>query len=85
MRKRHEAAAKSMIAGELMLLRLDCAVVQSRHREESGYAAFDTVLAAFPEGTPLYETAGFLERTHIQICVRHPVSVVRYFCVKGRR
>jgi hypothetical protein len=76
-----------MIAGELMLRLLDCAVVQSRHRdrEEGGYAAFDTVRAAFPDGTPLYETAEFLERTHIQICVRHPVSVVGYFWVKGRR
>lgn len=75
------------IAGELVLRRLDCAVVQSLHRdrEEAGYAAFDTVRAAFPEGTPLYETAGFLERTHIQICVRHPVSVLGYFRVKGQR
>ncbi|HBJ87079.1 MAG TPA: hypothetical protein DDZ88_25110 [Verrucomicrobiales bacterium] len=75
-----------MIGGELVLRRLDCAVVQSLHREreEGGYAAFDTVRAAFPEGTPLYETAGFLERTHIQICVRHSVSVLGYFRVKGR-
>ncbi len=75
-----------MIAGELVLRHLDCAVVQFLHqrREEGGYAAFDTVRAAFPEGTPLYETAGFLERTHIQVCVRHPGSVLGYFRVKRR-
>lgn len=74
-----------MIKGELVLRRLDCAVIQFLHhdREENNLPAFDTVRAAFPEGTPLYETAGFLERTHIQICVRHPCSVVGYFRVKA--
>ncbi|MBE2282065.1 MAG: hypothetical protein IAE77_01240 [Prosthecobacter sp.] len=76
-----------LVAGELALRHLDCAVVQflHRHRMETGLPDFDTVRAAFPEGTPLYETAGFLERTHIQICVRHPASVLGYFRVKRRR
>lgn len=76
-----------LVDGELVLRHLDCAVVQFLHqrRMEVGLPAFDTVRAAFPEGTPLYETAGFLERTHIQICVRHSVSVLGYFRVKGRR
>jgi hypothetical protein len=76
-----------MIQGELALRRLDCAVVQFLHRDrdESQLSAFDTVRAAFPEGAPLYETAGFLERTHIQICVRHPGSVQGYFRVKTPR
>ncbi len=76
-----------MIQGELALRHLDCAVLQFLHRdrEESGFPAFDTVRAAFPEGTPLYESAGFLERTHIQMCVRHPSSVVGYFRVKTAR
>lgn len=75
-----------MIQGELALRRLDCAVIQSLHenREESGLPAFDTVRATFPEGTPLYENAGFLERTHIQICVRNPKNIVGYFRVKAR-
>lgn len=86
-----EAGAKlpqnRMIADELVLRHLDCAVVQFLHqcRMEGDLPAFNTVRAAFPEGTPLYETAGFLERTHIQICVRQPVSVLGYFRVKGRR
>lgn len=67
-----------------MVRRLDCAVIQSLHqnREESGLPAFDTIRAAFPEGTPLYPNAGFLERTHIQICVRDPKSIIGYFRVK---
>jgi hypothetical protein len=76
-----------MIKGELALRRLDCAVIQFLHhdREENNLPAFDTVRAAFPEGTPLYESAGFLERTHIQICVRDPSSVLGYFRVKKVR
>ena len=76
-----------MIQGELALRHLDCAVVQFLHRDrdESKLPPIDTVRAAFPEGKPLYETAGFLERTHIQICVRHPRSVVGYFRVKSAR
>jgi hypothetical protein len=82
-----EMPQNRLVAGELALRHLDCAVVQflHRHRVEVGLPAFDTVRAAFPEGTPLYETAGFLERTHIQICVRQPVSVLGYFRVKRRQ
>ena len=32
---------------------------------------FDTVRALFPEGGPLYPTAGFLTKTHVQIAVRN--------------
>ena len=82
-----EMPQNRLVDGELVLRHLDCAVVQFLHqrRVEVGLPAFETVRAAFPEGTPLYETAGFLERTHIQICVRHPVSVLGYFRVRRRR
>ncbi|MDP1586210.1 MAG: hypothetical protein Q8M07_00580 [Prosthecobacter sp.] len=74
-----------LVKGELVLRRLDCAVIQSLHQErkESGLPAFDTVRAAFPEGTPLYQNAGFLERTHIQICVRNPTCILGYFRVRS--
>ena len=73
-----------MIKGELALRRLDCAVIQSLHQErkESGLPQFETVRAAFPEGVPLYQNAGFLERTHIQVCVRNSDSILGYFRVK---
>jgi hypothetical protein len=35
--------------------------------------------AAFIEGLPLYENAGFHEQTHIQICVRKPEQIIGYF------
>lgn len=82
-----EMPKNRIVSGELALRHLDCAVVQflHRHRMEVGLPAYDTVRAAFPEGSPLYETAGFLERTHIQICVRNPASVLGCFRVKVRR
>lgn len=85
-----EAGAKlpinRLIHGELAMRHLDCAVIQFLHqdREEIGLPAFDTVRAAFPEGTPLYESSGFLERTHIQICVRNPSQLIGYFRVRSR-
>lgn len=74
-----------LVKGELVLRRLDCAVIQSLHQErkEGSLPAFDTVRAAFPEGTPLYQNAGFLERTHIQICVRTTACVLGYFRVRS--
>jgi hypothetical protein len=48
-------------------------------REAEGELPFDTVRAAFIEGPPLYENAGFHEQTHIQICVRGPQQIMGYF------
>jgi hypothetical protein len=63
--------------GDLVLRHLDCAVIDhlnvtvdavaAQHR---GVQSFQTIRALFPEGKPLYPTAGFRELTHIQICVR---------------
>ena len=60
---------------------LDCAVLNFVHlmREQQNEAAFDSVRAAFIEGPPLYENAGFHELTHVQICVRRPQQIVGYF------
>jgi len=86
----HDAAtalpANVSVDGELVLRRLDCAVIQHLHRrrEESGLTPFDTVRAAFPEGRPLYPGAGFQEHTHLQICVRNPAQIIGYFRVRGR-
>lgn len=65
---------------QILLLRyLDCAVIEELHteRESQGLKAFDTVRGLFHEGEQIYNTSGFFEKTHIQICVRNPN------CIKG--
>ena len=59
----------------------DCAVINFVHlmREAEGRTAFDTVRPAFIEGPPLYEHAGFCQKTHVQICVRNPQQIIGYF------
>ena len=58
---------------------LDCAVVNWLHyiREQDGAEAFQSVKGVFIEGNPIYPTAKFREKTHIQIAVREPK------CIKG--
>lgn len=65
----------------------DCAVINFVHlmREAEGQPAFDTVRAAFIEGTPLYENAGFHQKTHIQVCIRHARQIIGYFRPIGIR
>jgi hypothetical protein len=60
---------------------LDCAVLRTLHqlREETGAKPFDTVRAAFIEGQPLYENAGFATKSHIQVCVRDVARIKGYF------
>jgi hypothetical protein len=70
-------------SAELLLRNLDCAVIQFVHeiRERDKAQSFDSVRAAFMEGKPVYDTAGFHERTHIQICVRNQRQIKGYFRV----
>jgi len=58
---------------------LDCAVMNRLHGlfDGAGLPAVDTVKGIFTEGKPVYPTAGFSEKTHIQIAVRNPA------CIKG--
>lgn len=60
---------------------LDCAVINYVHdmRWHENEVPFDTVRAVFIEGAPLYEGAGFHEKTHVQICVRKPRQIIAYF------
>jgi len=69
------------VGDQVPIRALDCAVINNVHlmRETEGEPAFDTVRAAFIEGSPLYENAGFYEQTHIQICVRKPAQIIGYF------
>lgn len=69
------------IGNGVLLRALDCGVINYVHlmREAEREPAFDSVRAAFIEGLPLYENAGFHEETHIQICIRKPEQIVGYF------
>ena len=60
---------------------LDCWVINTIHENNktSGLKPFDSVRAVFIEGKPLYPTAGFFDKTHIQICVTNPNSIKGYF------
>jgi hypothetical protein len=75
---------KAGFQGDLDLVKrhLDCATVNFVHqiREKLGKPAYDTVRGPFTEGRPLYQGAKIMDKTHIQICVRHPRSSIRgYF------
>jgi len=66
--------------GQDKILRfLDCAVIEYTHKllEEKKERPFDSVRAAFIEGNPIYEGAGFYDKNHIQICIKNPN------CIKG--
>ncbi len=60
---------------------LDCAVIEYTHRflKDNGEKAFDSVRAAFTEGKPIYPSAGFFEKTHIQICIINPNCIKGFF------
>ena len=66
-------------SGDSLRRNLDCAVMRRLHSilEEAGMPPVDTIRGVFIEGRPIYETAGFHTKTHIQIAVRNPA------CIKG--
>jgi hypothetical protein len=67
--------------GDLLQRYLDCAVINHIHsvikRDKS--KAFDTVRGVFLEGKRIYDTSGFHEKTHIQICVRNLSNIKGIF------
>ena len=73
------------ITDDLLLRFLDCAVIESLHKfnEDNGKEEYDSVRAGFWEGTELYETAGFREKNHIQICIRNPKCILGLFLPEG--
>lgn len=64
---------------------LDCAVISTVHqlRKDTGRPPYDTVLGVFEEGGPLYPGSGFRKKSHIQIAVLTPNSIVNYFPVRN--
>lgn len=72
---------RNSVGHDLLARRLDCAVISFLHksRESRGDTSFDSVRAAFVEGEPLYDNAGYSTKNHIQICVRNPACIQGYF------
>ena len=69
---------------DLLLRNLDCAVIEDLHkdRERANLTQYDSVRGVFLEGKPIYETSGFMEQSHIQICVRNPNCIKGFFAPK---
>jgi len=66
---------------DYLIRNLDCAVIELTHTitYEKLHKEFDTVRGIFWEGKELYPTAGFLDKNHIQICVRNTDCIKGYF------
>ena len=72
-------SAPSGTDADLLLRRLECAVIELLHEENAGRREFDTVRGLFFEGHDLYPNAGFKAKNHIQLCVRNPNCIKGYF------
>ena len=72
---------RSSGSDDLLLRTLDCAVINFLHsqRTQQGLKPFDSVRGVFWEGEPIYPTAGFKEKNHVQIAVLNPNCIKGYF------
>ena len=66
---------------DLLLRNLDCAVIQQIHayNEKRGYEPYDSIRGVFTEGSEVYPGAGFVEKTHTQLCIINPNCIKGYF------
>lgn len=66
---------------DLLLRDLDCAVIQQIHdyNRSMGKTMYDSVRGVFPEGGEVYPGSGFVDKTHIQICIVNPNCIKGYF------
>jgi len=75
-----------------ILRELDCTVIEFMHDKittknqsdiyTKGYSnnkIFDSARGVFTEGGPVFEGAGILEKSHIQICIRNPNCIKGFF------
>jgi hypothetical protein len=69
--------------GDLLRRYLDCAVINHIHsiNKRDNRKRFETVRGVFLEGKRIYQTSGFYEKTHIQICVRNLSNIKGVFRV----
>jgi hypothetical protein len=68
-------------SNDYLLRELDCSVIENMHViiEATGRTPFDSARGVFVEGQPIYQNAGFCEKTHIQICIRNPNCIKGFF------
>jgi len=67
---------------DLLLRDLDCAVIQQIHeynKLQNNGSEFDSVRGVFIEGNKIYPNSGFVEKTHIQLCIVNPNCIKGYF------
>jgi hypothetical protein len=68
---------------DLLKRYLDCAVINHIRsiNKRDKRKPFETVRGVFLEGKRIYDTSGFYEKTHIQICVRDRANIKGVFRV----
>jgi len=66
---------------DLLIRKLDNAVIENLHslQKKNKQRPFDSVRGFFTEGAILYPTAGFYEKSHIQLCIRNPNCIKGFF------
>ncbi len=62
---------------------LDNVIINVACTNDDGSSRFDTVRGCFPEGDALFSGSHILSKTHIQVCVRNPASIIGYFRPKN--
>lgn len=78
-----ESLPENFLGNDLLLRKLDCAVVNHLHgvRARAELEPYDSVRGIFLEGDRIYPTSGFFEKTHIQLCIRNPKRIKGVFRV----
>ena len=79
--KIYAQAAKPLPVNDGSNRKLDAAVFKHLHksRENNPNLKYDTIRCAFVEGEPIYPTANFSSRLHIQICVLNQELIRGYY------
>ena len=60
---------------------LDCAVINHLHQsiKDKALPPYDSIRSPFHEGGPIYATANFTDRLHIELCILNPLCIKGYF------
>jgi hypothetical protein len=66
---------------DLLLRNLDCSVIEMIHNynEKMGFESYDSIRGIFTEGKEAYPGSGFVEKTHVQLCIVNPNCIKGYF------
>ena len=50
-----------------------------RYNTAMGLEAYDSIRGLFTEGKEVYPGSGFVEKTHVQLCIVNPNCIKGYF------